>query len=216
MMVMTNPVDKKWIERKMAEAGIRSKAELGRRIGIEERSLMSLIFAGKRSLREDAMLKMANELRVTMRELAHKLGGRPLEIVKAIDETDKATLDVRGTIDDRFTAFFYPPGRVERVRVDIAAGVGAFALRYDTSGTAADMFDGSITVILEKRDVEPAAMLERNNLVWLVDGKVLLRRVTKGQLPDRYNLSAANVSPLYDVEIIAFAPVQALLLTEKK
>lgn len=215
-MVMANPIDKKWIECKMTEAGIRSKAELGRRIGIEERSLMSLIFAGKRTLREGAMIKMANELRITMRELAHRLGGRPLEIVKAIDETDTAVLDVRGTIDDRFIAFFYPPGRIERVRMDIVAGIGAFALRYDTAGTAADMFDGSIAVILEKRDVESAAMLERNNLVWLADGKVLLRRVTKGQLSDRYNLSAANISPLYDVEIIAFAPVQALILTEKK
>ncbi|RCL04010.1 MAG: hypothetical protein JSC189_000047 [Candidatus Tokpelaia sp. JSC189] len=209
-----NKVDIKWVRRKMTEAGISSNAELGRRSGIQKRALITYILQGKRNIQEDNLIKMAKVLKVSPRELSEKIGGKLYEFIQELDGMGKDhRLVIRGTIDDRFSVVFFPDNYdYKDVQVDIKPGAGAYALQYNTENTPAAMFDGSVAVILEKREIDPPSMLLRNNVVWLSDGRVLLRRVKEGQLPDRYTLDGANVPPIYDVELLAFAPVQALLI----
>lgn len=214
MAEIRNNVDIKWIRRKMVEVGISSDAELGRRSGIPKRALISYILQGKRNIQENNLIEMAKALKVAPRELASKLGGKSYEFLRALEHMEKyPQLPLRGTIDDRFAVVFFPDDfPTSNVEVDIKLGPGAYALQYNTANSSAAMFDGSLAVILEKREIDPPAMLLRNNVVWLSDGRVLIRRVREGQLPERYTLDGAGVPPIYDAELIAFAPVQALLL----
>jgi len=91
--------------------------------------------------------------------------------------------------------------------------VGGYGLVYDIKNNPATIFSDSIAVALEKREAPKNMMLKRNNIVWLADGRVLLRHVVFGQLLNRFDIFGANMPPLYDVEIVAFSPVQFLSVT---
>jgi len=89
--------------------------------------------------------------------------------------------------------------------------VGGYGLVYETENNP--IFSGSIAIALEKQESPQNLMLGRNNVVWLADGKVLLRHVISGQLRNCFNIFGVNMPPLYDVEIQAFSPLPILAIT---
>lgn len=62
--------------------------------------------------------------------------------------------------------------------------------------------DGAVLVWSERRyDVDAFLNRPTPMIVYLVDGRTLLKRITRGNVARRYTLLSANASPIEDVEI---------------
>ena len=212
--IIDNDVDVKWVKEKMDAAGIRSYAELGRKSGMMQRTLITLVLQGQRNIQQENLIKMAEVLKVSPFDLAEKLGGRTYNFLSALKDMEaNEELEIRGSIDDNFAVHFFEARHFKTVHADIKTPAGSYGLVYDIKNNPATIFSVSIAVALEKREAPTTMMLKRNNIVWLADGRVLLRHVISGQLRNRFNIFGANMPPLYDVEILAFSPLPILAMT---
>lgn len=212
--IIDNDVDVKWVKEKMDAAGIRSYAELGRKSGMMQRTLITLVLHGQRNIQQENLIKMAEVLKVSPFDLAEKLGGRTHNFLSALKDMEaNEKVEVRGSIDDNFAVHFYESRHFKTVHTDIKTPAGSYGLVYDIKHNPATIFSDSIAVVLEKREAPTTMMLKRNNIVWLADGRVLLRHVISGQLRNRFDIFGANMPPLYDVEILAFSPLPILAMT---
>ncbi|WP_295735523.1 helix-turn-helix transcriptional regulator [uncultured Bartonella sp.] len=210
--IIDNDVDVKWVKEKMNAAGIRSYAELGRKSGMMQRTLITLVLQGQRNIQQENLIKMAEVLKVSPFDLAEKLGGRTYNFLSALKDMEaNEKLEIRGSIDDNFAVHFYDPKDFKTVQTDMKTPVGGYGLVYETENNP--IFSGSIAIALEKRESPQNLMSGQNNVVWLADGKVLLRHVISGQLLNRFNIFCANMPPLYDVAIQAFSPLPILATT---
>lgn len=212
--IIDNDVDVKWVKEKMDAAGIRSYAELGRKSGMMQRTLITLVLHGQRNIQQENLIKMAEVLKVSPFDLAEKLGGRTHNFLSALKDMEaNEKVEVRGSIDDNFAVHFYESRHFKTVHTDIKTPAGSYGLVYDIKHNPATIFSDSIAVVLEKREAPTTMMLKRDNIVWLADGRVLLRHVISGQLRNRFDIFGANMPPLYDVEILAFSPLPILAMT---
>ena len=212
--IIDNDVDVKWVKEKMDAAEIRSYAELGRKSGMMQRTLITLVLHGQRNIQQENLIKMAEVLKVSPFDLAEKLGGRTHNFLSALKDMEaNEKVEVRGSIDDNFAVHFYESRHFKTVHTDIKTPAGSYGLVYDIKHNPATIFSDSIAVVLEKREAPTTMMLKRNNIVWLADGRVLLRHVISGQLRNRFDIFGANMPPLYDVEILAFSPLPILAMT---
>lgn len=211
---MTTPkqVDRKWFERRLAELGYKSQAELARKVEVST-SQLSLVLDGKRNAHLDLAKALAQALKVPLLDLAKRLNGPMMDALEAVAEIERgSTLELAGSIDGEFQVDLTPEGRRRRlVRLDLDAPAGAVALEYHTAGTAAAMFNGMVAVVLEKREVDADAMVGRYNVVWLPTGPALMRVVSLGKTPGRFNLSVANCADIEDAEVTHYAPVLAIM-----
>ncbi|ADP70727.1 helix-turn-helix domain protein [Rhodomicrobium vannielii ATCC 17100] len=207
---MAKNIDRKWFERRIAELRIPSQAELARRLGISK-SLLSLVLDGKRSANLELAQGLSRELRMPLLEIARRTSGDMMDAIEAVAKLERGvTLEVAGTIGGDFAVDLYPPSRRRTmVRLEIDAPAGAQALEYRTAGTQAAMFDGSMCVVGSQRPVDPEAMVGRYNMVWLADGRILMRFVDRLE-KDGYFLSAVGCEDITS-KLDAYAPVIAIL-----
>lgn len=205
-------VDRKWFERRLAELNISSWTEFARRVGVSK-SQISLVLDGKRHAHIDLVREMSRVLRAPLHELARKLGGPVMEAIDAVAEIERgSTLELAGTIGGDFSVVFTPETRTRKlVHLGIEAPTGSQALEYQTAGTPAAMFHGSLAVIQPRQEADEDTMAGRHNVVWLSDGRVLMRMVEASTDAGRYKLTAAGCDDIIDAEITHFAPVLAIM-----
>lgn len=211
-MTTAKQVDRKWFERRIAELGFKSQAELARKVEVST-SQLSLVLDGKRNAHLDLAKALAQALKVPLLDLAKRLNGPMMDALEAVAEIERGcTLELAGTIDGEFRVELAPEGRRRRlIRLDLDAPAGAIALEYHTAGTAAAMFNGMVAVVLEKREVDANTMVGRYNVVWPPTGPALMRVVSLGRTPGRFNLSVANCADIEDAELTHYAPVFAIM-----
>lgn len=211
---MTTPkqVDRKWFERRLAELGFKSQAELARKVEVST-SQLSLVLDGKRNVHLDLAKALAQALKLPLLDLAKRLNGPMMDALEAVAEIERGcTLEIAGSINGEFQVDLAPEGRRRRlVRLDLDAPAGAVALEYHTAGTPAAMFNDMVAVVLEKREVDAEAMVGRYNVVWLPAGPALMRVVSLGKTPGRFNLSVASCADIEDAEVTHYAPVLAIM-----
>ncbi|WP_336279216.1 hypothetical protein [Bartonella sp. CB175] len=211
--VVRHNINRKWIEDKMIDVGIENISELGRRIGVQNRTYMYHFLSGLRPFSLQSLQKLASTIHVPLRELIQNVGGEQKDFLIAIDESDTAPLQIRGTIDDRMQVVFYPTDySYETTTVDIKPASGTFALRYETTNSALSVLDGAVAVFDERQPINHDAIVGHVHLLWLANGKILLRKVVESTIAGKYNLSHGNNELLTDQEVIAYAPTRALAL----
>ena len=134
-MTTAKQIDRKWFERRLAELGFKSQAELARKVDVST-SQLSLVLDGKRNAHLNLAKALAQALKVPLLDLAKKLNGPMMDALEAVAEIERgSTLELAGSIDGEFRVDLTQEGKRRRlIRLDLDAPAWAVALEYNTAG----------------------------------------------------------------------------------
>jgi transcriptional regulator with XRE-family HTH domain len=173
-----------------------TQAQLGEALDGVHWTTISDLERGKQGLTED-----------WMRRIAPALDVRPADLLAEKRSTVKLVGYVgAGSLTHYFGEGDGETGEVEAPENATEDTVGV-EIRGDSLGV---MFDGWIAYYDEVRRSPTPDMLGKLCVVGLYDGRVLIKKVEKGQLPKHYNLLSQD-PPIYDAEVTWAAVVKAMM-----
>ena len=165
-------------------------AKLGRN---NDDSLINKMVRGVKSIDGDELLAIS------------ELTGHPIPTSTGDGEF---TVPVVGKVGAGSEMVLYDTGHDTAQRVTAPDGASKTSVAAEISGTSlGPIFDGWYVFYDDVHSPITSGMIGRLCVVGLADGRVLVKRVSAGQLPDRYNLSANTEPPIYDAEIVWAAVV---------
>lgn len=150
----------------------------------------------------------------SLKRIASALGVKPGELL----DTSNAWQDVsvlgligpQGMI--RAAAENGATHKPRKIRLPMALG-DAVALVVEGQSLYPRYDDGAV-LVCGKAPVEPSQAIGRECFLVMANGISMVRRVEKGSEPDMYTLTAHNLPPLMDQEILACRPVIVSLPSE--
>lgn len=169
-----------------------SQEELAEKSGFSY-SYLSRMERGERNVSLKTLAKIAPALDVAPTELV--LGALEVPLVGSVGAG--ATMSYFGTADD--------PDEM----VPACPGAADSTVAVEVRGTSlGELFDHWLVYYDDVRTPPTADLIGRLCVVGLPDDKVLVKKLRRGHLPDRYNLFSNVEPPIYDVEVAWAARVK--------
>lgn len=161
-------------ERQMSQAKLADEMDL-------DPSAISLAFRGERDIRADEAAEMARILRVPLEDVLRNAG------IQLKEDGTRTKVPVVGWIDGKLAIHFGRPKGAQKVQApeDLA---GLVCVRYQTSETRLEAFDGVLSYFVPRSDVSAEA-IGRWCVVEFAKGGWALRVVRRGYQRGAYNLS---------------------------
>ncbi|HYD29210.1 helix-turn-helix domain-containing protein [Brevundimonas sp.] len=190
------PVDKKWFQQRLREMR-RSQAELARFMGVPP-AAVSLIFAGRRTVRAQEASDMARFLSVPVNEVLKRLGTtiaispNAVRVAGILKDRDVVASISDATTDPDTLAIIAPPGLMD-----------AECIIVEASDAAPRFFPGDQIFFYRHDDGDPAELIGKTVVGATADGRLFVKRLAPGSRPGHYTLLSFNplVMPELDVRV---------------
>ena len=190
------------IERRLEAVGLTANAaskEAGRPDAI--RNLRRAVEAGKRKgISTDTLSALAPVLKTNPAWLLNETG----------DETANG-VPLVGYVGAGADAILFADGHMPSEFVDAPDGATANTVAVEVQGTSlGELFDRWLVYYDAIRAPVTSDLLNRLCVVGLADGRVLVKKLVKGQLADRYTLKSNTEPPIYDAVVVWAARVKQM------
>lgn len=193
---------KEVVANRLVELGI-NPFEAARKGDLERSYINDILIERKLSVRENKIAQLARSMDWTVGELLASLGR---DITVVLTNATRGTVPVVGHVGAGAEYYaFDPGGELDRVPAPEGANDNTVAavVRGESLGA---LFDQWLVFYDEVHDPPTRELIGRLCVVGLADGRVLVKKLMKGQLEDRFNLISNVEAPIYD-QIVTWAAV---------
>lgn len=184
----------------------KSQADLARAVAGLDADKVSKIVRGERRLDATELAPAAEFLGVRLEWLATADGDmiehrqRSVDIVGFVGAGAEVLADgsqLDGSGQDNVDLDFDVPGSCKAVIVRGTSMLPAYE-------------DGDV-LVYDGKPADPRSLLNRRCVVQLTDGRIFVKRLRRGTLPDLYTLESFNADPIEDAEIDWVAKIKAVV-----
>jgi transcriptional regulator with XRE-family HTH domain len=158
-------------------------------------SQMSRIERGLRQPTLDQVKRLSTVLDIPLEEFGDISAARKVKLVGFVSAGSVAVLYSEADDPDEWVEA--PDGATERT---VAAEIRGTSL--------GELFDRWLVFYDDLRERPSRSLLNKLCIVGLADGRVVVKKLTKGQLPGRYTLVANTEPPIYDAAVIWAARIK--------
>lgn len=179
------------------------QSELARRVGVSPQAIQAI--EANKAAGSVHIVKIARELGVTPEWLDDGISPRFPQGVPALQEI--AVAGYVGAGQEVFSFDDYPIRTgMKMVKVPSALG-DSVAVEIRGNSMFPRYSDGEV-IVYDRKEGDPAAMLKRECVVSLTDGRKFLKVLGKGSRARRYHLVSHNAETIEDAQLEWAAPVK--------
>jgi transcriptional regulator with XRE-family HTH domain len=149
----------------------------------------------------------------SLKKVAEALGVKPAELLDASNAWQD--ISVFGFVGlDGMVRAAAENGSIAARKVKVPTALGETVAIMVEGQSLYPRYDAGAILVCSKASVDPAAAIGRECFLVLANGTTLIRRVEKGGGDDTYMLTAHNLPPMLDQEILACRPIVLSLPSE--
>lgn len=185
-------IDNAWIREGLKGAG-KTKSGLAQAMSVPNSAVTSLV-QNKRSVRVHELPRIIEYLGIRPPSSAIPVGVRSVPLL--------------GYVGAGAQAHYYAEGDgLSGEEVDAPDGATESTVAVEVRGESLGaLFDRWLVFYDDVRDPPSSAMLGRLCVVGLADGRILVKKLQRGQLPGHFNLISNTEPPMYD-QLVQWAAV---------
>lgn len=144
-------------------------------------------------------------------ERAARVYGVDLIEVLGEDPPERNTVPLVGYVSAGAIAVYYGDGDGASERVPAPAGATDDTVAVEVRGTSmGELFDRWLVFYDDRRERVSPDMMGKLCVAGLEDGRVVVKKIVRGQLPGKYTLLSNTEQPMYDQKIIWAAIVKQM------
>ena len=178
----------------------RNPFDAARKGGLERSYVNDILIGKKKSVRGDKL-----------EQLAAALDLRVADLVAASAPAKGALVAVAGLVSAGSEMTLYSEGQGSIGNVRAPSNATPTTAAAEIRGTSlGDLFNGWILFFDDRREGDATDRIGKACVVGLADGRVMVKRVERGQLPGRFTLRSVTEPPIYDAEVIWTALVTGM------
>lgn len=182
----------------MKGAKVAGAAELSRRLAMKESTVRAYV-AGSRNPPLDVCEKIGRALGVQGRWLFDGTGPQARKLTRLVP--------LVGYVGAGAAAAFFADGQGPFDEIDAPPGANENTVAVEIRGESLGaLFDQWLVFYDDVHDPPHPGMLKQLCVCGLADGRILIKKLVKGQLPGHFNLLSNTEPPIYDV-IVEWAAI---------
>lgn len=190
------------VEGRLAELD-RNPFDAAKRVKLERGFINDILIGRKTSVRGSSMAKLAEALDWSLEELIARLSGNGTGTTKIRGLAAAGSDMVAYSAGDDPDEWVRAPTNATKTTV-------AVRLRGDSLG---GYLDGWLAFYDEGRKLKPDELIGKMCVIELADGRVMVKKITRGGVPKRFTLLSLTQAPVYDAEVVWAAEIMEMRQT---